>query len=76
MHGWEACRRLKADPNTHAIPVIVLTARVLKGVDDMPPVECEGYLTKPCLPQDLLAEIRRQLPAALVAGVSGSPERG
>lgn len=63
MHGWEACRRLKADPDTHAIPVIVLTARVLKGADiDMQPLECEGYLTKPCLPQDLLAEIRRQLP--------------
>ncbi|MGH7312223.1 MAG: response regulator [Candidatus Rokuibacteriota bacterium] len=73
MHGWEACRRLKADPSTHAIPVIVLTARVLKGADiEMPPVECEGYLTKPCLPQDLLAEIRRRLPGALVAGASGS----
>jgi two-component system, cell cycle response regulator DivK len=73
MHGWEACRRLKADPTTHAIPVIVLTARVLKAADvDMPPLECDAYLTKPCLPHDLLVEIHRQIGRALVADSSGS----
>jgi two-component system cell cycle response regulator DivK len=73
MHGWEACRRLKADPETKMIPVIVLTARVLKGADvDTPLLECEAYLTKPCLPQDLLVEINRQLQRPLVAGVSDS----
>jgi CheY-like chemotaxis protein len=72
MHGWEACRRLKADPATRTIPVIVLTARVLKGADvDMPPLECDAYLTKPCLPQDLLAEIHRHL-GRLEAGSSAA----
>ena len=70
MHGWEACRRLKADPSTQGIPIIVLTARVLTGAGvETPSVECEAYLTKPCLPHDLLAEIHRQLPAGEGSGV-------
>jgi CheY-like chemotaxis protein len=62
MHGWEACRRLKADPGTQTIPIIALTARVLNGAHiDMPPTQSDSHLTKPCLPQDLLGEIQCHL---------------
>jgi two-component system cell cycle response regulator DivK len=52
MDGWEAVRRLKADPRTRSIPVVVLTAlgRERGAVE----VECDAYLVKPCLPFDLL----------------------
>jgi len=70
MHGWEACRRLKADPDTQTIPIVVPTARVLKGADvDMPPVQSDGYLTKPGLPRDLLGEIQRHLEGPVAARV-------
>lgn len=62
MDGWEAIRALKADAATRDIPVIVLTGHALAGLRDRA-VEagCAGFLTKPCLPPDLLEEVRRAL---------------
>src|SRR5712691_10524249 len=34
MDGWEATRRLKADPRTAAIPVVALTSHALAGSSD------------------------------------------
>jgi CheY-like chemotaxis protein len=50
MDGWEAVRRLKSDPRTSSIPVVVLTALTWNATA----VECKAYLVKPCLPHDLL----------------------
>ena len=52
MDGWEAIRRLKADPRTCGIPVVTLTA--VGWHPSAEQVECEAYLVKPCLPLDLL----------------------
>ena len=48
MDGWEATRRLKADPATAAIPVVALTAHAMEG-DEARAREagCDGYVTKP-----------------------------
>ncbi len=48
MDGWEAARKLKADPLTQGIPLIALTAHTLPG-DRRRALEsgCDGYLTKP-----------------------------
>lgn len=58
--GWEATRRLKGYPVTSQIPVIVLSCH---GHDphrrDAWQAGCSSYLMKPCLPEALLAEIRR-----------------
>jgi len=52
MDGWEAIRRLRADPRTASIPVVALTAVGWNaGAAGM---ECEAFLVKPCLPIDLL----------------------
>lgn len=60
MDGKEAMRHLKADPDTAAIPIIVLTAMALAV--DRDKVVGEGFdsfLTKPCMPPHLLEEVRR-----------------
>jgi CheY-like chemotaxis protein len=48
MDGWEASRLLKADESTRHIPIIALTARVLKS-DQAKAFEvgCDDYDTKP-----------------------------
>jgi two-component system cell cycle response regulator DivK len=61
MDGWEAMRQLKADPRTANIPVVALTGQSLRNADGAREVGCEAFLTKPCLPEDLVQEIRRVL---------------
>ena len=61
MDGWEATRQLKADPRTAKIPVVALTGQSLRNPDGAKEVGCEAFLTKPCLPEDLVQEIRRVL---------------
>ena len=62
IDGWEATRRLKADPATAHIPIIALTAHALssdqqKAVD----VGCDGYIPKPAEPRLVLAAVQRHL---------------
>jgi CheY-like chemotaxis protein len=62
MDGWEATRQLKADPRTAGIPVVALTGHALSGTSDgAKEAGCDAFLTKPCLPEDLVQEIRRVL---------------
>jgi two-component system cell cycle response regulator DivK len=62
MDGWEATRRLKADALTQAIPIIMLTGYPeTPAKPDGPAAGWDAYLTKPCLPESLEAEIRRIL---------------
>ena len=62
MDGWEAARRLKTDPATRAIPLIMLTAHAFdehrqRAAD----VGADGFLAKPVLPDVLALEIRKVL---------------
>ena len=62
MDGWEATRRLKADESTKGIPVLAVTGHALTGVsNDAKNAGCDGFITKPCLPEDLVAESRKVL---------------
>ena len=49
LDGWEVCRRLKADPKTQSIPVVILTAYAQtsdrqKGMS----LGADRFITKPC----------------------------
>ena len=62
MDGWEATRRLKADARTASIPVVALTGHALAGISEgARQAGCDAFVTKPCLPEDLVVEIKRVL---------------
>jgi two-component system cell cycle response regulator DivK len=64
MDGWEATRRLKRDPRTKHIPVIVLTGHALpEHAKAARQAGCDLVITKPCLPDQLEDAIQRILGA-------------
>lgn len=64
IDGWEATRRLKGDGRTRHIPIIALTAHALRSAhDEALAAGCDAVVTKPVMPRDLEAEVRRQLGA-------------
>jgi len=65
MDGYEVCRRIKADPRTAYLPVIMLTAKAqtasqLEGFRS----GAADYITKPVHPQELVARIQSVLERA------------
>src|ERR1700741_2882231 len=62
MDGWEATRRVKADPATRAIPVIALTANAMvEDREKAMAAGCDDFDTKPVELPRLLEKIRTQL---------------
>ena len=63
LDGWEATRRLKAAPETRAIPVIALSAHAMERDRERAlAAGCDDYDTKPVDRERLLAKIRALLP--------------
>jgi len=64
IDGWEATRKIKADPATQSIPVIALTAHAMAG-DEQKALEagCDDYDTKPIDLKRLLEKIDNLLGA-------------
>jgi putative two-component system response regulator len=62
LGGLELCRRLKADPATRLLPVVVLTGRDAEGARRQAwELGADEYLTKPFRPAELLARCRALL---------------
>jgi CheY-like chemotaxis protein len=62
LDGWEATRRLKSDPRTKGIPVLALTGHALEGYSQgARNAGCDAFITKPCLPEELVVEIKALL---------------
>ena len=62
LDGWEATRQLKNDPRTRHIPIVALTGHALADHSrEAREAGCDAFLTKPCLPEVLVVEIRRML---------------
>jgi two-component system, cell cycle response regulator DivK len=62
IDGYEATRILKTDPTTRDIPIVVLTAHALASDREMAnEAGCDGFLTKPTEPREVLETIARFL---------------
>lgn len=62
INGFEVCRRLRAEPGTAELPIIMLTAKgedadIVSGLE----IGADDYLTKPFSPQVLKARIQAVL---------------
>lgn len=69
MNGLEVCRRLRANPNTQGIPIIMFTAKTLiddkvKGFE----AGADDYLTKPTHPAELASRVKAVLGRSAAAG--------
>lgn len=69
MNGYECCRRLKSNPKTQNVPIIMCTSKqeeldrywgLKQGAD--------AYITKPFHPSELLGLLKRFLRRSVVAG--------
>ena len=76
LDGYEATRRIKANPELRAIPIIVVTSYALSG-DDAKARAAGGdaYVAKPFSPRQLLAKIRKFLASAGEPGASRCASR-
>lgn len=62
MDGFEACRRLRAEPGTAAIPVILVTTRGEEtNLETGYASGCDDYVTKPVNGLELLTKVRGYL---------------
>ncbi len=63
LDGYEATRRIKADPALRSIPIIAITSYALSGDEQKARASgCDDYVPKPYSPRQLLAKIRQYLP--------------
>jgi two-component system cell cycle response regulator DivK len=63
MDGYEATRRIKADPALRSIQIIAVTSYALSGEEQKARAAgCDEYVPKPYSPRQLLAKIRQYLP--------------
>jgi len=64
MDGYEATRRIKANPALREIPIIAVTSFALSG-DNVKAMEagCDDYIAKPFKPRNLLEKVEKLLGA-------------
>ena len=62
LDGYEATRRIRTNPDLKAVPIIAVTSYALAGDEDKAlAADCNGYVSKPYSPRELLAKVRTYL---------------
>jgi CheY-like chemotaxis protein len=60
--GWDLLARLKCEPSTRHIPVVILAGKMQPGTSERAMREgCAALLVQPCLPDRLALELRSLL---------------
>ncbi len=77
MDGWEATRRIKADPKTKHVKIVALSghaepAHAKRALD----AGCDAFVAKPCLPEHLLAKVREHLSEPCVESGTTKAQKG
>jgi two-component system cell cycle response regulator DivK len=64
LDGYEATRQIRATEELKSVPIIAVTSYALSG-DEVKAraAGCDGYVTKPFSPRELLAKVREYLHA-------------
>ena len=66
IDGYEVCRRIRANPHTVDLPIIIVSAKTQDADKQMAAqLGANGYLTKPYRRADLLNMIQKCLPKTL-----------
>jgi two-component system cell cycle response regulator DivK len=75
VDGLEICRRLKRDPKTAAVPVLLATAHAMKGAREkfLSESGADEYISKPIVSADELIETIRALAQKGAHGTSSPP---
>ncbi|HZT47711.1 MAG TPA: response regulator [Hyphomicrobiaceae bacterium] len=64
LDGYEATRQIKGTAELKSIPIIAVTSYALSGDEAKARAAgCDGYVTKPFSPRQLLAKVREFMPA-------------
>lgn len=63
LDGWEVYQRLKSNPKTTHVPIIVVTARAqsIDKILGLHIAKVDDYITKPFSPTELLASVQKVL---------------
>ncbi len=62
INGYEATRRIRNNTDLSSVPIIAVTSYALAGDEDKAlAAGCNGYVSKPYSPRDLLAKVRAYL---------------
>ena len=62
LDGFTATRLLRQDPAFATTPILMLTAHVFAEHEELAQAAgCSGFIRKPCLPDDLVREVRDAL---------------
>jgi CheY-like chemotaxis protein len=65
LDGWEATRRLKADPRTSHIPVVAVTGHAQTAASTAAlDAGCDRFVVKPALPSAVVEEIKQAIASA------------
>jgi two-component system phosphate regulon response regulator PhoB len=77
MDGMTVCHRLKKDPRTASIPIVMLTAKgeesdIVRGLN----LGADDYVTKPFSPKVLIARLQAVLRRRSAASQEGDEDRG
>jgi len=75
MDGYEVCRRLRSNPRTRHVPIILLTAKV-QTEDKIAGLEAgaDDYVTKPATPSELVARIKALLRRSAFSAEAAKPK--